>query len=260
MPIYGYWAISPQKLRDKGTMQLVIKRTRKQLYLAWQMFQYNLKIIFANKFIYFLMGAVVFFLMITIIDLLDPESYFNEGNVYTLLLFPGLLIIFYPSAFGIQNDLDSRMIEVLFGIPDYRYKVWLVRLVIIFIVVYIFMVLLGIISTLTLTPIPVFEFSLQLMFPIFFLGSLGFMLSTVIRNGSGTAATMVIIGLIFWIMGGILEENEWNIFLNPYAFPDFLNEAMWQEMLFYNRLYLLIGTILCILAGLFKLQVREKFI
>jgi len=241
-------------------IQDIFKKTGKQLHLLWQMFQYNLKIIFANKFIYFLLGAVLFFLMITIIDLLDPESYFDEGNVYSLLLFPGLLIIFYPSTFGIQNDVDSRTIEVLFGIPDYRYKIWLVRLLIIFIVVYFFMVFLGIFSTLALIPIPVFEFSLQLMFPIFFLGSMGFMLSTVVRNGSGTAAIMVIIGMIFWVFSGILQENEWNIFLNPYAFPDYLNEAMWQDMLFYNRLYLVIGTILSILAGIYKLQNREKFI
>ncbi len=241
-------------------MRDVVIKIYKQLRLALKMFQYNLKIIFANKFIYFLLGAVVFFLLITIIDLLDPESYFTEGNVYSLLLFPGLLIIFYPSTFGIQNDVDTRMIEILFGIPDYRYKVWLVRLIMIFIIVYILMVILGLFSTLALIPIPVFEFSLQLMFPIFFLGSIGFMLSTVVRNGSGTAAIMVIIGLTFWILGGILEENEWNIFLNPYRFPDFLNEAMWQEMLFYNRIYLIIGTILSILAGIYKLQRREKFI
>ena len=115
-------------------IQEILDKTVKQLYLAGKMFKYNLKIIFANKFIFFLLGAVVFYLIITIIDLLDPESYFNEGNVYSLLLFPGLLIIFYPSTFGIQNDVDSRTIEVLFGIPDYRYKIWLSRLLIIFIV------------------------------------------------------------------------------------------------------------------------------
>lgn len=71
---------------------------------------------------------------------------------------------------------------------------------------------------------------------------------------------MVIIGLIFWVFSGILSENEWNIFLNPYDVPDDLNDAMWEEMLFYNRLYLVIGTILSILAGIFKLQNREKFI
>ena len=145
-------------------IQDILKKAVKHLYLYWQIFQYNLKIIFANKFIYFLLGAVVFFLIITIMDLLNPESTLNEQNVYTLLLFPGLLIIFYPITFGIQNDVDSRTIEVLFGIPDYRYKIWLVRLLIIFIVVYIFMVFLGILSTLALMPIPVLEFSLQLMY------------------------------------------------------------------------------------------------
>jgi hypothetical protein len=260
MPIYGFWEISQYNIADKKMTQDVFKKVGRQIRLLWQIFRYNLKIIFANKFIFFLLGAVLFFLMTSIIDLLNPESYFNEGNVYSYLLFPGLLIIFYPSTFGIQNDVDSRTIEVLFGIPNYRYKIWLVRLMIIFIVVYLFMIFLGILSTLALIPIPVFEFSLQLMFPIFFLGSLGFMLSTVVRNGSGTAAIMVIIGLIFWIFSGILSENEWNIFLNPYAVPDDLNDAMWQEMLFYNRLYLVIGTILSILAGIFKLQNREKFI
>ncbi len=229
-----------------------------QLYL--KIFHYNLKIIFANKFIFFLLAAVLFYLVITTVNLLDAESTFSEGGVYVLMLFPGLLIIFYPSTFGLQNDVDSRTIEVLFGIPDYRYKIWLVRLLIIFIVVYMFMVFLGILSTLALIPIPIFEFSLQLMVPIFFLGSLGFMLSTVVRNGSGTAAIMAIIGLIFWIFSGILGENEWNIFLNPYSVPDDLNDVMWQEMLFYNRLYLAIGTTLAILAGIYKLQNREKFI
>lgn len=240
--------------------QDVINKISTKLQLTWKIFRYNLKIIFANKFVFFLMGAIVFFLIITIIDLLNPESNLDEENLYGLLLFPGILIIFYPSAFGIQNDVDSRTIEVLFGIPDYRYKIWLVRLFIIFIVVFAFIVFLGMLSTLTLMPIPVFDFSIQLMFPIFFLGSLGFMLSTVVRNGSGTAAILVIIGLIFWTLSGILDENEWNLFLNPYAVPDWLNDAMWQEMLFYNRLYLIIGTILSILAGIFKLQNREKFI
>jgi hypothetical protein len=233
---------------------------KKYLRLYSKIFQYNVKIIFANKFIFFLLAAILFYLVIAITNLLDAESHITEGNVYILLLFPGMLIIFYPSAFGIQNDVDARTIEVLFGIPDYRYKIWLVRLGIIFIVVYLFMVFLGILSTLALIPIPVFEYSIQLMAPIFFLGSLGFMLSTVIRNGSGTAAIMVIIGLLFWISSGILEENEWNIFLNPYSIPDNLTDGMWQEMLFYNRLYLAIGTTLAILAGIYKLQNREKFI
>ena len=61
----------------------------------------------------------------------------SDGTVYELLIFPGILLIFYPSVFGIQNDDDSRMLEILFGIPNYRYKVWLVRLVMIYALVFI---------------------------------------------------------------------------------------------------------------------------
>jgi hypothetical protein len=206
------------------------------------------------------LGAFGFYLMIAVISLLDPESYFYEGDVYNLLLFPGLLVIFYPSSFGIQNDVDTRMIEVLFGIPNYRYKVWLSRLFTIFIVVYGFLIILGYFSTLALIPVPVFKMGLQLMFPIFFLGTLSFLLSTIVRNGAGTAAVMVIIGLFFWISSGILDENEWNIFLNPYDYPESLSPVVWTEMLFYNRLYLIIGAVLAVLAALYRLQKREKFI
>jgi hypothetical protein len=233
---------------------------KNQITLTAQVVNYNLKIIFANKFIFFLLGALIFYLLITIINLINAESYFSESDVYNLLLLPGLLVIFYPSTFGIQNDVDTRMIEVLFGIPNYRYKVWLMRLAIIFCLVYFFLLVLGYFSSLALIPIPSFEFALQLMFPIFFLGALAFLVSTMIRNGSGTAAIMIIIGLIVWISSGILGENEWNIFLNPYKMPDSLNPALWNEMLFYNRLYLFIGSLLAILAALFRLQKRESFV
>lgn len=247
------------KLR-KFMLKNMIKRTAGRAGLYLEVTGYNLKIIFANKFIFFLLGAVVFYLLITVIDLLNPETYFSEADLYNLLLFPGLLIIFYPSAFGIQNDVDTRMIEVLFGIPDYRYKVWFVRLVNIFILVYLILLSLTFLSSVALIPVPVFSFTLQLMFPVFFMGAFGFMLSTVIRNGNGTAAVLVLIGLVFWISSGILGENEWNIFLNPYRFPDTLTQTMWQEMLFYNRLYLTVGIALALLAGLFRLQKREKYV
>ena len=233
---------------------------KNKIFLVVQVFHYNLKIIFANKFIFFLLGALGFYMLITIINLFNTESYFSERDVYNLLLFPGLLVIFYPCTFGIQNDMDTRMIEVLFGIPNYRYKVWLLRLGIIFCLVYCFLLLLGYLSTLALVPVPSFQFALQLMFPIFFLGTLAFLMSTLIRNGSGTAAIMIMIGLFTWVSSGILGENKWNIFLNPYAIPASLSPVVWQEMLFYNRLYLFVGSLLAILAALYRLQKREKFV
>ncbi|KAA3612497.1 MAG: hypothetical protein D8M58_20245 [Calditrichaeota bacterium] len=220
----------------------------------------NLKIIFGNKFIYFVLAGVGFYLFVALIGLFDADWYPDQEDVYYTIIFPGLLLIFYPTAFGIQNDMDSRTLEMLFGIPNYRYKVWLVRLIIILFTVFFILVFLSWLSSYLIVSVPIFEMAWHLMFPVFFVGSLCFMVSTLIKNGNGTAAVMVLIGLIFWISAGIFESSKWNIFLNPYDFPYDVYLSIWDETVFYNRLYLVIGSILTILGGLFRLQKREKFI
>ena len=222
-------------------------------------FNYSLKIIFANKFIYFLLAAIAYFILVVVIHLFSDANA-EIADVYLTLLFPGILLIFYPTTFGIQNDEDSRMLENIFTIPNYRYKVWLPRLLMIYVLVFVLLIFLTMLSSISLTPVPIFEMVYELMYPIFFLGSLAFALSTVIKSGNGTAVVMVIIGLIFWISWGILDESAWNIFLNPFDVPNNMNETIWENVSTNNRLYLMAGTIISMLLGLFNLQNREKFI
>lgn len=220
--------------------------------------RYNLKIVFANKFFYFLLAAFIFFLGVTAIILFSNDSNPDTGDVYDLLLFPGILLIFYPTAFGIQNDVDTRMIEILFGIPNYRYKVWISRMVLIWFIVFVFLVILTLLSMVAIVPVPLVQMVFQMMFPIFFLGCLSFMFSTLIRNGNGTAVVMVTIGMAFWIAAEPLSQSKWNIFLNP--FNDHSNQVVWASTILKNRIYLSVGSILSMLYGMLNLQKREKFI
>ena len=110
-----------------------------------KMVGYNLKIIFANKFIWFLLAAFAFFVFFAVQTILNGGN-ISEGTLYNLLIFPGILLIFYPSVFGIQNDDDSRMLEILFGIPNYRYKVWLVRLIMIYVLIFIIIIVFAVIE------------------------------------------------------------------------------------------------------------------
>ncbi|MCI0495757.1 hypothetical protein L0Z72_12200 [candidate division KSB1 bacterium] len=235
-------------------------RLKTTLNIVTRLFRYNLKIIFANKFIYFLLAATIIFLLVTGIILLDSDANPTEGTVYYVLLFPGTLLIFYPTVFGIQNDVDTQMVEILFGIPNYRYKVWLVRIVLIYIVVSGILLILNLVASAALVSVPLFKMTYQLMFPIFFLGSLAFMVSTMVRNGNGTAVIIIIIGLAFWIASEPLAASSWNLFLNPFSVPSNVNEAVWADTTFNNRLYLFIGTVVAVLFGLLFLQKREKFI
>jgi len=233
---------------------------KQSLQYILNVFRYNLKIIFADKFKYFLIAGVAFFLLVAIITLFDTGSNPREEHFYYWLLVPGILMVFYPTVFGIQNDVDSRTIEVLFGIPNYRYKVWLVRMLAIYVVVFLLLFVLAGLCAFAFRQFNVFYMVYQLMFPIFFLGCLSFLLSTVVKNGYGTAVIMVILGLFFWILAGALAENAFNLFLNPFRDPQNVSDMVWMDVKFKNRLYLIIGMIISLLGGLLNMQKREKFV
>ena len=152
------------------------------------------------------------------------------------------------------------MLEILFGIPNYRYKVWLVRLIMIYVLIYIIINLFAAVASVLLFPVNLTEMSYQLMYPIVFMGSMAFMFSTLIKNGNGTAVVMVLIGVALIILSEQLERSQWNVFLNPFEIPNNMNQVIWQGIVFKNRIFLGVGMIVFILYGLFNLQKREKFV
>lgn len=226
--------------------------------LIKNMILYNLRIIFANKFIWFLAGSVAFYLGISVIYVFASDVS-RASDLFGTFIFSGILLVFYPSVFAIQNDQDARTIEILFGIPNYRYKIWLVRIILIFVIAFIIMIFFTSLSSFMIIRFPWFKMTTQVMIPVIFLGMMAFMLSTIIRNGNGTAVIMIIIGIFFMILQDPLRKSQWNIFLNPYDLPYDVNEVTWSIIVLKSRIILVTGTILALLAALFNLQKREKF-
>ena len=99
----------------------------------------------------------------------------------------------------------------------------------------------------------------QVMIPVIFLGMMAFMLSTVIRNGNGTAVVMIIFGMFFLVLSDALRKSQWNVFLNPYRLPWDVNETTWAIIMVKNRITQITCTVLFLLAALYNLQKREKF-
>jgi hypothetical protein len=222
------------------------------------MIEYNLKIIFSNKFVWFLLGAILFFLGMSVIYVLQT-SVSDIGEFYGVFIFCGVLLIFYPTVFGIQNDQDAKTIEILFGIPNYRYKVWLVRIVLMFVIAFLIMLVFSYVASLMIIKFNVLQMTYQIMIPVVFLGMLSFMMSTVIRNGNGTAVVMIIIGIIFMFMGDAIYRSPWNIFHNPFNPAYNVTETAWALITLKSRIILACGSVLFLLAALLNLQRREKF-
>lgn len=235
---------------------------KKHIKLTTNIVQYNLKIIFAGKFLWFLLAAFAFFAFFMFQQAWNRVE-INEGSIFDLLLFPCLLLIFYPIVFGIQNDEDNRILEIIFGIPNYRYKVWGVRMLMIYVVNYFILVVFAYIARILLYPVNIFEMPFQLIFPMLFLGNLAFMFSTITRSGNGTAVIMIVFGLILFIFMNAnrqIVHSYWNIFLNPFSIPSDLHPLIWQNTILKSRLFLLIGAIVFLMIGFFNLQKREKFV
>ena len=221
--------------------------------------RYNIKIIFGNKFIYFILSAVGFYVLTVGISLFS-DSDITTASGYNMLLVPCILLVFYPTCFGIQNDQDAKIIEIIFGIPNYRYKVWLFRLLIAYVICFILTLLLAAITNWLVVEVPPVNLSVQCMVPAFFIGMLCFMLSTMIRNGNGTAVIIIIVGLVLFILNQALGVSKWNVFMNPFDIPLDKNPEIFYGTLFDNRLVILICSTIFLLIGLYKTQNREKYI
>ena len=226
--------------------------------IIYKMIIYNLRIIFANKFIWFLTGSILFYVGLSIFYVFTNDVSKIE-DMYGIFLFSGVLLVFYPSVFGVQNDQDARTIEILFGIPNYRYKIWLVRIVLIFIIAFLIMLVFTFLSAVLIVKFRIVNMTAEVMAPVIFLGVMAFMLSTIIRNGNGTAVFMIVFGLIFLVLSGTLSRSQWNVFLNPFNVPRDLNEVSWSIITFKNRIILICGTIVFLMTALYNLQKREKF-
>ena len=252
---------------------------KKYLTLSYRLVRYNLKIIFAGKFFWFLLASFAFFAFF-MFQLAWNRGEINESAIYDMLFFPCLLLIFYPVVFGIQNDEDNRILEIIFGIPNYRFKVWGFRIFMVYVANFFILILFAYIARILLYPINIIEMSAQLIFPMLFFGNLAFMFSTITRSGNGTAVVMIITGLLFFIImnaggggggpgGGPGGNNQpsagmafsfWNIFLNPFTIPSNLHPLIWQDTIIKNRIFLTLGGVVFLLVGLLNLQKREKFV
>lgn len=246
----------PHRLTDSGPVKRGVNRCKSLAAFIG----HNASNIFAGKFIYFLLLAIALLITIAVIYVLEEDIPPNSEAIYYFLLTPAVLLIFYPATYSIQSDIDSRMLETLFGIPDYRYKVYLVRILTQYLVTAALLLVMAVLCRLTLAEFSITSMIFHLMFPVIFLSSFGFMVSTITRSGNGTAVIMVVVILFFWIGTDAMIDSRWFLFHNPFTQTDAFETVLWAETTLYNRIYLIIGSVIATMFGLLRLQQREKFV
>ena len=223
--------------------------------------KYNLKVVFSGKFIWFLIASTLLYIFFIWNGVYRGER-INEQLIYSSMLYPAILLIFYPCTFGIQNDYDNRILEILFGIPNYRYKIWLLRMLMIYIASFFMMLILALVSYVLIYANNPLEIAAQIMIPVIFFGNLAFFISTITHNGSGTAILIIVIGIVSFFSIQIFNmsnKSPWDIFLNPYFSDDYSNPLVWSITVTKNRVYMGFAIVITMMLGLLNLQNREGF-
>lgn len=236
------------------------RRRRGLLVNSWAFFRYNASAVFSGRAVYFMILAGVVFLAVVILNLVGRGGDFNGQKIYDYLLVPGILLVFYPSVFVIQNDRDSGMIETLFGIPDYRYKVWLARYLTLYAIVAALVFVLALFCRLGLAAFPLGRMVLQTMVPVIFVGSLAFFIASQTGSGLATAVIMIVVVMLFWLFKGSLADSPWYLFHNPFTVTNEVRAVLLAKTTVANRLYFISGSIALTMLALLRLQKREKFV
>jgi hypothetical protein len=237
----------------------MIRRLLQTAPLVTALVRYNLKIIFVQRFLFFLAAAVGFFVLVVFVNRAAGKE-LNPASLYDLLLLPGILLVFYPAVFGIQSDADTQMLEVIFGIPDYRYKVWLFRLLLCYLITEAVLFCLCCLCAVFYSGFPVFGMAFHLFFAVVFWGGAAFACSTLMRNAYGAAVILVLAGFLFWIFSGSFAASQWNVFLDPFDAVSGAQEITWHATVRANRIMLAAAGLIGIVWGVRNLTKREKFL
>ena len=142
------------------------------------------------------------------------------------------------------------------------YKVWLFRLVMIYVEVYLILVVYAFLARILLFPVEPFSMAAQLMLPVTLFGNLAFLYSTLIRNGNAAAVLSVLTVILAMILGNIplVENKMWDVTINPYEEPENINAAIWSLTLLKNRIIMAVAALIFLMSGLLGLQNRGKFL
>lgn len=221
--------------------------------------KYNFKILFGGKYVVFVVIALMLFAGL-LFNAAYNGSALSEEVVFTCLIIPSMLLLFYPATYGIQKDEETKILEIFFCIPNYMYKVWLLRLISVFVACYLDVLLFSYLAHLLLCPVDIFLMTYSVMFVVLLFGSLAFFLSTVIKSGNGVAVVLIgIFGLLIGI-GATYDTTMWNILLNPFREIDEIHPEIWESTIENSRLLLSISSVGLILLSLNNLRKREKLL
>ncbi|MFC1724393.1 hypothetical protein ACFL4T_02110 [candidate division KSB1 bacterium] len=221
----------------------------------------NIKLLFTNKFFYFILGIILYFGFVCTINYFsDPGDSMPGYAIYIALIFiPMSVLTVFLSAYMLPGEMENNTLESLFSISGSIYKVWIIKISVMYIAISIMILILEILSYFMIADFPFFYTFFMSLFPLYFIGGLTFYFAVKFKS---YAAAGILTGIIMILISFVTEPLQFSkffLYINPIAKPRDINNYVWTRTLVENRVGMLVFGSLLYYLGLNKLKFREKF-
>ncbi len=236
--------------------------TWKELTLsAWRLYRLSFRLVFHRKLLFMGAGILAYYGILYALAVFRPGEGFSAIQALHILVeAPGTVLGIYLTMDLVAGERDRNTLEVLFSTSSSHYKIWVVRMLSIYVVLAVSLMAMSALSYFFFAEFLFVEGALNAFLPAFLVANLTFFFSVSFR--SGNAAGMLSLGFLIFILltSESLGNTPYFLFLNPFDPPIGVDDALWGDRVLVNRLCVAaLGCVLLFLA-LRRMEGRERLL
>ena len=227
----------------------------------WRLYRLSVQIVFHRKILFMCLGMIAYYGILYAFAVFRPDEGFSvEQALLVLVEVPGSVLAIYLTMDMVAGERDKDTLEILFSTSTSHYSIWIMRLF------SIYLMLVGALAVISsgayflFAEFPYVLGAVNAFAPAFFMVSLTFYFSVLCR--SSNAAGMLAMGIlvVIFLMAESLQASPYYLFMNPFEQPMGVDETIWVEQVFFNRLGVVVLGILSVYFALRRMEQREKLL
>ncbi|MCA9731397.1 MAG: hypothetical protein H6696_13215 [Deferribacteres bacterium] len=247
---------------NKTTPSFFLLNWRQKMAIVFETFRLNTRLIFSNRFIWFLLGLLAWCIFQYVINY-QREIYQRMSADYIFFVVMQLPL----SAFAvflnmslISSEKDNRTLEITFTTAGSRYKVWLVRFGSLCVLFFLLSLTLSYIGYYFFVDLPVWAMAFHAYVPTFFISGMVFYFAVKLRSGLAAGMVSGILLFFMFIFNEPLRSTRYALYFNPFTVPHNVDSSVWYDWTWQNRIGLIVLGGLFIFAALRGMGNREKLL
>jgi len=206
-----------------------------KLSLVWMQLKMTYKVLFGWLALLFIAGSLIYFVAYCIIRAqIDRPFVVGEALAWLVWLPTTVVAVFFGMRLVMQ-ERDAGVIETLFTVSVSRYRIWIVKFVVLQLFVGILALVLIVLTDVFAIDLSILPTLLAVIPPLIFFAALTVYFSVLFKSGSAAALCVTaIVAFVLMISEGISITVVFP-YLNPFDRPVNADAFIWLRTILYNK-------------------------